>query len=235
MRTWNVKKLFCSVFMLFSASLCFAGDSNYEDMPTLVDEEVNRLMQQYETQSRGTLPYFDEQFDSEGERGFYVVTRLYEGDLFEQIFVEVSEIQGGNYIGFIANDSMGVVEFVRGDPIEVNSDDVVDWLIVNSDGTEEGNLQGKAVDLYRVGKAAFISKMIPQNGKFTSFEVVSVVNPYTKQEITDIVPEAVSAEVVEYLLKTIGGAASEDGKEKYTYTVVRFPGWEIVETAERQQ
>lgn len=228
-----MNRLLLAVAYLLSTTVSMAGETNYEDMPTGINQEVRQILDKHEETSRSGLPYFNGEFRSGNVRTFYVVTRLYQGEFYEQVFVKVSEINGGYYKGAIASEPMGKVDFKSGDAIEVGASKVVDWLIVNADGTEEGNLQGKTLDLFQVGQAAFISKMIPENGKFAHFEVVSVLNPHTKQEIIDIVPAEVKQKVVNYLVKTIGGSVSEDDKEKYTYSLLRFPNWDIVESEEK--
>ena len=225
-----MNKLFLLIVFLLSSILSFAGETNYIDRPTSIDQNIRRILDKHEETSRSELPYFNNQFNNRKGRTFYVVTRLHEGEYYEQVFVKITDINVDRYTGTIASEPMGKVKFKSGDTIEVDTNKVVDWLIVNTDGTEEGNLQGKTLDLYQAGQAVFISKMIPKNGKFASFEVVSVLNPHTKQEIIEIVPNEVKQNVAKYLLKTIGGSVSEDGKEKYTYTILHFPDWSIVES-----
>jgi uncharacterized protein YegJ (DUF2314 family) len=214
---------------LLWASLSFAGESSFNDLPVSADQNIQKLLEGYEEKSRRKLPYFRGQFRSRENRTFYVVTRLYQGEFYEQVFVKVTAININTFTGVIASDPLGKVSFKSGDPISVHSSDVVDWLIVREDGTELGNLQGKALDLYQVGQAVFISKMTPKNGEFVDFEVVSVLNPYTKQEILDIVPKDIKQKVSDYLAKSMYGASSADGKEKFTYILLRFPGWDIIE------
>ncbi|MBB5211958.1 DUF2314 domain-containing protein [Microbulbifer hydrolyticus] len=224
-----MNKLLPIIFFLLSSTLSLAGETNYGDMPTGIDQSVRRILDKHEEKSRSELPYFNGELENREGRTFYVVTRLHQGEFYEQVYVKVSNIKDGAYKGTIASEPMGRVDFNSGDVIEVVNNKVVDWLIVNPDGTEEGNLQGKTLDLFQVGHAAFISRMTPKNGKFSHFEVVSVLNPYTKQEIIDVVPVEIKQKVANYLSKTLGGSASEDGKEKYTYTFLRFPSWDIVE------
>lgn len=215
--------------LLLVSTLVSAGDSKYQDMPAGINADMKPLLDGYEVQARDTLGHFNKRFSAGSKGTYYVVTKLYEGSFYEQIFVKLRKIEGGLYKGVIASTPMGKVKFKSGDSLEVKAGDITDWLIVLPDGKEEGNLQGKAIDLFQVGKAAFISKMTPKDGKFESFAVVSVLNPHTKQEVIDIVPEKVKEEVASYLAKKLGGSQSADNKDKYTYTFVNFPEWNIVD------
>lgn len=227
---WSSDFIKYAIFLLLLVSaLATAADSKYQDMPIGINLEAKRLLEVYEAQAKNTLDLFNKKFDSGSNDTFYITTRLHEGSYFEQVFVKLQKIDKGIYKGSIASDPIGKVKFNSGDYIEVKAGDVTDWLIVLPDGSEEGNLQGKALDLIQTGKAAFISKMTPKDGKFMSFTVVSVLNPRTKQEVIDIVPENIKAEVESYLAMKIGGSPSPDNNEKYTYTIVNFPGWQIAD------
>jgi uncharacterized protein YegJ (DUF2314 family) len=219
--------------LLLVSAFVSAGDSKYSDMPAGINAEMKMLLDEYEVQARDTIDHFNKRFSSGSKGTFYVITRLYEGSFYEQIFVKLQKIEDGFYKGVIASTPMGKVKFKSGDSLEVKVSDITDWLIVLPDGKEEGNLQGKAIDLFQVGKAAFISKMTPKDGKFESFTVVSVLNPHTKQEVIDIVPEKTKAEIESYLAKLKRGTQSVDNKEKYTYTIVNFPGWQIADAEKR--
>jgi uncharacterized protein YegJ (DUF2314 family) len=210
------------------------AETKYEDQPFSVTQSTLDLLSPYEKKAKETLPYFESQLSHPKGRIFYVVTRLYHGDKHEQIFVKIEHIEKSKFIGTIASSPIGEIEFSEGDSIQVSRDKVVDWLIVNSDGTEEGNLQGKASDLLQIGRCAFICEMIPQDGKFEKFKVVSVLNPVTKQDVIDIAPARIIQSVEKRLKASHQGSASEDGKSKYAYLIVKFPEWEIEETTKRE-
>lgn len=220
------------MLILLLSSVAYAGETQYKDMPTSsIDNVFIQVLEQYSEQSKSRLAHFNQQFQSKEGRTFYVVSKIYQGDIFEQVFILLNDITDDSYLGTIANNPMGKVDFKAGDAIEVKTKDVVDWVIVNTDGSEEGNLQGKALDLIQVGHGAFISKMTPKDGVLSEFEVISVLNPYTKQEIIDIVPQSVLDNVANKVKLIHGKKPSAGDKEQYTYTIVRFPGWEIIDSA----
>jgi uncharacterized protein YegJ (DUF2314 family) len=223
-----MKKILIAFAILALSSTAYSGDTHYEDMPIAIDTSFEALLDQYVQKAKMSLQYFDEQFEKPGDRTFYIVTRIYKNELYEQVFVKLGSIHEEVYVGLIVSEPMGKVDFKKGEIIQVSTEDVVDWCIVNPDGTEEGNLLGKAADLSKSRVCAFISKMTPKDGVFTTFEVVSVLNPNTEQEIIEIVPQDVLDKVSAFLMKSRGGKPSKDNKEKYIYTIVSFPGWEIL-------
>lgn len=216
------------LFLLLTAINASAG-SNYEDNPMGVTARMEKLLDEYRVKATQTLPYFNEKLKEHRDTEYYVITRLHEGDYYEQVFVHVTAYVKGVYQGTIASEPLGRVKFTRGADIKVPGAEVVDWTIVKADGTEEGNLLGKMTDLIRAGKAAFIYEMTPVNGAYSGIKVVSVVNGMTKQEIIDVVPRDVIAKVEKYAVSVQKEKKPTDEKKSFSYAVVRYPGWEIEE------
>jgi uncharacterized protein YegJ (DUF2314 family) len=214
------------VLLLISANINSA-DSNYKDSPVNINVDMQLLLKTYEEQARNTLGEFKAVFNRKDAGTFYITTRIHQDANYEQIFVKLTSINGDIYKGVIASSPLGIVDFKSGDSISVKSSDVLDWLIVTPDGEERGNLQGKALDLSQVGKAAVLTRMTPKDGKYTSFAVVSVLNPQTKQEVIEILPADVKTKIEKYVSTKNANQVAEDNKEKYTYILVRFPGWQI--------
>lgn len=81
---------------------------------------------------------------------FFVVTRLKDASgRFEQVFVRVDHYQGKKVIGRIANALKLLTNHRQGDTVTVAGEDVLDWVIVDPQGHEEGNVVGKFMDTYR--------------------------------------------------------------------------------------
>lgn len=205
------------------------ADSQYQDSPMGITATTEQMLAEYTQQARSTLPTFNKKFAPHSGNTFYITTRLYAGDFYENVFVKLQKIEPGQYTGTIASQPQGKVKFNAGDTIVVKTADVTDWLIVTADGEEEGNLTGKALDLMQTGKAVLIAKMIPKEGKFNKFEVVAANNPRTRQPILELVPAAIKSKVEAHLTHQLSGTPAADNKEKFTYTLVEFPGWEIIE------
>lgn len=216
------------LFFLLAAVNAYSG-SQYEDNPMDVTVNMEKLLDEYRVKATQSLPYFNEKLKEHRDKEYYVITRVYEGDFYEQVFVHVTAYVKGVYQGTIASEPMGRVKFTRGADIKVADAEVVDWTIVKPDGTEEGNLLGKMIDLIRAGKAAFIYEMTPVDGAYSDIKVVSVLNGMTKQEIIDVVPKDVIARVEKYATSVQKEKTPEDEKKSYSYAVVKFPGWEIME------
>ena len=80
---------------------------------------------------------------------FFVTTRLHDkNSRTEQVFVEVSSIQGDHILGHIASQLMVVKGFQNGQFYVFPESDLIDWLITHPDGSEEGNYVGKFLDSY---------------------------------------------------------------------------------------
>ena len=86
---------------------------------------------------------------------FYVVARIRDSEgRVEQIFVRVEHIEGLPIRGRLANEPLVVNGFALADPVRFSSDEIVDWLIVRPDGSEEGNIVGKYLDAVQAGQAS---------------------------------------------------------------------------------
>lgn len=201
----------------------------YEDVPMGLSERGVALIASYEAQARSSLPHFDEERANPGGRVFFVVTKIFEKDVYEQVYVKVETRTGDFYTGRIASEPIGPVTFKKGAEITVPIRNVVDWCILMPNGEEEGNLAGKAMDALRAGVLVVVVSMKPDNGTFAEFRVVEVRNPRTKQAVADLVPKDVIAKIEESAKSRWGKTKAEHGDEKFAPLLVEFPEWKIVE------
>lgn len=81
-----------------------------------------------------------------GHSLFVTILLEEQGGNSEYVFVAVDGIEADKVRGRIWSDIVAVHGFHRGSSIELTEDAISDWLISNPDGSEEGNLIGKAVD-----------------------------------------------------------------------------------------
>lgn len=65
---------------------------------------------------------------------------------FEDAFVNVESIAKGKIHGRIANFMSVVQNRKQGDVVVIPESEIQDWLIIRSDGTEEGNIIGKTLE-----------------------------------------------------------------------------------------
>ena len=190
--------------------------------------EMETLLEPYYIKSKESLPYFNNELQKQNGRTFYIVTRIYEDKEFEQIFVLVSSHKDDIYQGTIASNPTGKIDFKYGSTVSIDKKDSYDWVIVSSDGTEEGNVIGKFIDLLQAGVVAFISKITPVEGLYSRFEVVSVLNPNTKQEIINIFSDATFTLIENEVKRLHGGKTAESENDVFVYTVAKFPSLEII-------
>jgi hypothetical protein len=80
-----------------------------------------------------------------GER-FQVVTKLARPGGFEVAFIEVTKIDGDQIRGIIVTNLNPRTPYKTGDYYTLPESNLVDWVVVHSDGTEEGNAVGKFLD-----------------------------------------------------------------------------------------
>lgn len=205
-----------------------AVESQYEDSPVTMDIQVESLLDTYRVQALEKLPYFKEQFKNPAGRSFYVVTRIYEGKEYEQVFVGIEKIVDGVVFGKIKSQPVGRIDFEFDENIELADPAIVDWLIVNTDGTEEGNLLGKALDLLQVGYAAVLFQLTPENHRLKHCEVVSVRNAKTEQEVIKLMPDQVIQEMTAMMSEQRQDETFDTDTPVYTYILVSFPDWKIV-------
>lgn len=222
-----MKKVLTIILSLFTLWNLQAEDTKYEDQPLGLTADMAKLLEPYEKKAKETFHIFEKAFAEKDGSAFYLVTRIYQDDFYEQVFVRIQDRSEDVYSGIIASSPMGKVKFSEGDPIKISKDKIHDWLIVNKDGTEKGNFLGKATDLLQVGRCAFIVEMIPVDGIFENFKVVLVLNAATDQDVIDIAPESIISEAESRIAELHKGGVSEDGKSKFSYVIVKFPEWEI--------
>lgn len=67
----------------------------------------------------------------------------------QQAYIEVAEIKDGIIKGVIASNIRNLTKYKRGDKHSVPESEMIDWIIVRADGTEEGNFVGKFLNDYR--------------------------------------------------------------------------------------
>jgi transposase len=67
---------------------------------------------------------------------------------FEQVFVRVTSWKGESIQGILASGLELIHGHSKGDKVNCNESEILDWTISKRDGTEEGNFVGKFLDTY---------------------------------------------------------------------------------------
>ena len=147
-----------STLLLFFASSSLGQQAELspeapEDKPVSVEKEQEAqflaAMEPYVKQAKDTYLGAKRRYLKGLPVGemFFVTTRLVDyQDLWEQVFIRVEGIRGEIITGTIASDIRTVSGFKSGDSYRFPESELVDWLIANPDGSEEGNFVGKFLD-----------------------------------------------------------------------------------------
>jgi uncharacterized protein YegJ (DUF2314 family) len=130
-----------------------AGSNASKDEPvqasTSVEREnLEREIAPYVERARKSYPDAKKRYLAGLPRGhrFSVVTKLHSPGHEEAVFVTVTGIKGDQVTGHIDSEVRGVAGYKAGDSYTLPERDIVDWVIVKPDGSEEGNLVGKFLD-----------------------------------------------------------------------------------------
>ena len=119
------------------------------------EAEIQRLqaaIAPYVQKARQTYPAARQRYLDGLPKGynFFAVTKIRDhAGTEEQVFIAVTSIEGGRIRGRLASDIMWVSGYKKGDTHAFREDELIDWLISQPDGTEEGNLVGKFLDEYQ--------------------------------------------------------------------------------------
>jgi hypothetical protein len=111
-----------------------------------------RAMEPYIAQARSTYPAARERFlrGLPPHHTFFVTARVKDSaGRVEQVFVAVDTIQSGRITGRIWSNLERAIGFRRGQRYDLSERDLIDWMIARPDGSEEGNVVGKFLDVYR--------------------------------------------------------------------------------------
>jgi hypothetical protein len=113
---------------------------------------LEQAIQPHVAEARRTWPAAKQRYLAGLQPGqsFFVTARLRDGrGMVEQVFVAVRSIEGDTIQGRIASDINIVQGYKRGDTYSLKEAALVDWLIANPDGSEEGNYVGKFLDTWQ--------------------------------------------------------------------------------------
>ena len=115
-------------------------------------EEYQAAIAPYIAKARRTYPRRKKRYLAGLPAGhhFFAVTKLRDqAGTSEQVFIAVSGIKGDMITGRIASDVIGVNAYKNGDPYTFSESDLVDSLITDPDGSEEGNFVGNFLDAWQ--------------------------------------------------------------------------------------
>jgi uncharacterized protein YegJ (DUF2314 family) len=106
----------------------------------------------YVKKARETLPEAKKKYLAglPKDQTFFVTVKLYDSSKkFEQVFVRVTSWKCESIQGILASDLELIHGHSKGDKVNCNESEILDWTISKRDGTEEGNFVGKFLDTYQ--------------------------------------------------------------------------------------
>jgi uncharacterized protein YegJ (DUF2314 family) len=147
-------------------SIALAETSAPPDIPVRVQSPAevaayDRAIAPYVAKARASYPAAKKRFLAglPPKHTFAVQVRLRQKDekarayRFEDVFVGVQAIKKGTVYGWINSKPMNITNHHQGEQIQFPESEVMNWLIVRPDGSEEGNYLGKFLDHWKPPKA----------------------------------------------------------------------------------
>ncbi|MDF1738432.1 MAG: DUF2314 domain-containing protein [Verrucomicrobiales bacterium] len=192
---------------------------------TLKDARIEELIRTYSAMSREELPGIIKRFKKGLEEGskMFVTTRITDPakNTFEQVFVEVSAIEGDVLSGRIASHLTQLTNYRIGDPYSCQQNQVLDWTIQKPDRSEEGNYVGRFMDVVKDDAVPLIIEAeIDTSGKVTSATFNRALNRY-KQDVSFCIPDETKRKAEKIISESVYPDTEEPGKH-FIHLIYRF-------------
>lgn len=192
---------------------------------TLQDTRIEELIRTYSAMSREELPGIIERFRNGLEEGskLFVTTRITDpaNNTFEQVFVEVSAIEGDVLSGKIASHLTQLTNYQFGDPYSCPQSKVLDWTIQKPDRSEEGNYVGRFMDVVKDDAVPLIIEAeIDKSGKVTSATFNQALNRY-KQDVSFCIPDETKRRAEKIISESVYPETEKPGKH-FIHLIYRF-------------
>ena len=151
-------RLTIALILISCSSVCaqqkWRGKEPGNETGPVNGEAYQKAIAPYVAKARATYPASKKRFLAglPANQTFYVWTRLYQESAkgqrprVEDVFIQVHTITGGKVYGVIANTPDLVTNYKQGQRVQFPESDVLNWVIVRPDGSEEGNYVGKFLE-----------------------------------------------------------------------------------------
>lgn len=133
-----------------------AGSNASKDKPVAASSQsevdaLEKAIAPYIEQAKRSFPGAKKRFLAGLPAGhkFAIATKLHSPGKVETVFVMVQRIEGNKITGRIDSDVRAVTGYKTGDSYTLPESDLIDWVIVRPDGSEEGNAVGKFLDTWQ--------------------------------------------------------------------------------------
>lgn len=213
------------VFFLLAA-LCVCGHA-VEDQFAGMTPELQKFINPYIDKAKATFPAVKQKYIAgdyvRENRSMYVQIDLTGKDgTKEMAFIRVIWCAGAKFQGILANEMYFVNEYTNGDTLSFGENQVVNWVVADAEGREEGNYVGKAIDAYISQKVGVFYEVVYKKGRFTV--TYQDAKDRKQNSVDGVVPEKIIAQIAERLKagfekKKREGQKFEEGKPFYTYGV----------------
>jgi hypothetical protein len=128
----------------------FVAPNAPKDTPTREDPATfDAAIAPYVAKARKSYPAAKKRFlvGLPAKHSFFVTARLRDDKgNFELAFIAVDRIREGKVFGRVWTDLLLFPKLKQGHPYSLPEAELIDWLITDPDGSEEGNFVGKFLD-----------------------------------------------------------------------------------------
>ena len=229
--------MFSRLFRVISllAVLCVCGHAA-EDQFFRMNADIEKLIAPYIEKARETFPAVKKKYIAgdyvREKRVLDVQINLVDKDgTKEMVFVHVTQCLGNRFQGIVTNEIELLKEYKKGDTVSFTQDQVKNWVVVDSQGNEEGNYVGKAIEAFDSGIVGVFFEGVFRKGKF-EFKYQDAKSAKYQNSIDGIVSQETIAELAKQLKalfekKRREGQKFEEGKPFFTYGIYDFRTGEI--------
>jgi hypothetical protein len=187
---------------------------------------LDSIIQPYVQMARRTYPEAKARFlkGLPSSQKFLITIRAYDQQgNFEQIFVEVHRIENGQVKGMVSTSSGNLPGLAPGDRVACPEEEVLDWCILQPDGTQEGNLVGKFLDVVRERIVGLVMELvITKDGSVSKAKCVRALNR-AQQDVSFCIPDTVF-HMAETMAREIKYDPMDSVVTKFTYIVYDYVG-----------
>jgi hypothetical protein len=156
-----------------------------------------------------------------GDR-FFITTRIFDPQgNFQQVFVEVSNISNGKVAGRIVTGTQKTGGHTPADVFICNETDILDWSIAKPDGSQEGNVVGKFLEVMQERYVGLVLEIVVgRDGAVSSAKFKQALNQ-SRQDVSFCIPDSVMRRG-EVMARTLRYDPVDSVLTKYTFLVYDF-------------
>lgn len=190
------------------------------DNPAKLDSLMAPYVQMARRSYRDAKARFQKGLPS-GER-FFITTRIFDPQgNFQQVFVEVTNISNGKVAGRIVTGTQKTSGHTPADVFICNEKDILDWSIAKPDGSQEGNVVGKFLDVVRERYVGLVLEIVvARDGSVSSAKCLRALNR-SEQDVSFCIPDSVMRRA-EVMARTLRYDPVDSVLTRYTFLVYDY-------------